>query len=249
MNELKPYLNYLKINFKTYLLVVIAVMITILLIGSGIEYFYLSSLDGASVSKATSSSYSSLFGSVSGIAVVYGIMLSIVEFNTMMNIRADRKSIMISSILFLIEFVVINSIIFMLLLKGHEYIISIISPVTLDIEKVGILEILECIMIVGVESSIGLALGAIFYRFGGIRVTIAIMIIASLVILLLGINVNYLDATLIESTISYIENLINNYELIISISFTLIMYIIYWNLMKKVPIKEYSKKKFLKIKM
>lgn len=249
MNELKPYLNYLKINFKTYLLVVTAVMIAILLIGTGIEYFYLNSLDGAVISNVAGRSYSSLFGSVSGIAAVYGIMLSIVEFNTMLNIRADRKSIMISSILFLIEFIVINSVIYMFLLKGHEYIISMISPVPLDIEKVGILEVFECIMIVGVESSIGLALGAVFYRFGGIKITIAITIIASLLILLLGINANYLDGMWIESVISYIENLVNNYEFIISVSFTLIMYAIYWNLMKKAPVKEYSKKKFIKIKM
>ncbi len=70
MTALKPYLNYLKINMKTYFLVVITVMLLILGIGFVMSYIYLDSVQGGAATKAGGMSFSSMYGSMSGVAMV-----------------------------------------------------------------------------------------------------------------------------------------------------------------------------------
>lgn len=52
MTALKPYLNYLKINMKTYFLVVTSVMVLILGIGLVMSYIYLASVQGGAATKS-----------------------------------------------------------------------------------------------------------------------------------------------------------------------------------------------------
>ncbi len=52
MTVLKPYLNYLKINMKTYFIVVTSVMVLILGIGLVMSYIYLDSVQGGAATKS-----------------------------------------------------------------------------------------------------------------------------------------------------------------------------------------------------
>lgn len=243
MTALKPYLNYLKINMKTYFLVVTSVMMLILGIGLVMSYIYLDSVQGGAATKTGGMSFSSMYGSMSGVAMVYGVLLSTVEFNTMMNMRADRKSIIIASTISLIEFTVISMIIFSILLIGAENIMQAMSPIPLVYKRLGIMEYLGLIII---QSSVGLVLGALFYRFGGIKIMIGITVLASIVVLF-GVSPSSFIQALGYKILYYIEIALENYEVILTVIFTLLMYTIYWFIMRKAPIKEYSKKNLFRI--
>lgn len=243
MTALKPYLNYLKINMKTYFIVVTTVMLLILGIGFVMSYIYLDSVQGGAATKAGGMSFSSMYGSMSGVAMVYGILLSTVEFSTMMNMRADRKSIIIASTISLIEFTIISMIIFSILLIGAENLMQAISPIPLVYKRLDIMEYLGLIII---QSSVGLVLGALFYRFGGIKMMIGITVLASIVVLF-GVSPSSFIQALGYKILYYIEIALENYEVILTVIFTLLMYTIYWLIMRKAPIKEYSKKNLLRI--
>lgn len=240
MTALKPYLNYLKINLKSYLTVITSIMVLIVGIGLVMSYIYLDSVQGGAATKAGGMSFSSMYGSMSGVAMVYGILLSTVEFSTMMNIRADRKSIIIASTISLIEFTIISMIIFSILLIGAEHMMVAISPIPLVFKRLDITEYLGLIII---QSSVGLVLGALFYRFGGIKIVIGITVLASIIVLF-GVSPSSFIQALGYKILYYIEIVLENYEVILTILFTLLMYAIYWLIMRKAPIKEYSKKKF-----
>lgn len=243
MTALKPYLNYLKINLKTYLAVVVGVMGLILAIGFVMTYIYLESVQGGAATKAGGTSFSSMYGSLSGVAMVYGILLSTLEFNIMMNMRADRKSIIFASIISLIEFTIISMIIFSILLIGSEYIIAAISPIPLVFKRLDIIGYLSLIVI---QSSVGLVLGALFYRFGGIKIIIGIMVLASIVVLF-AVSPSSMIQSLGVNILLYTEIALENYEVLLTVIFTLLMYTIYWLVMRKAPIKEYSKKNLFRI--
>ena len=243
MTALKAYLNYLKINMKTYFIVVTTVMLLILGIGFVMSYIYLDSVQGGAATKAGGMSFSSMYSSMSGVAMVYGILLSTVEFSTMMNMRADRKSIIIASTISLIEFTIVSMIIFSILLIGAENLMQAISPIPLVYKRLDIMEYLGLIII---QSSAGLVLGALFYRFGGIKMMIGITVLASIVVLF-GVSPSSFIQALGYKILYYIEIALENYEVILTVIFTLLMYTIYWLIMRKAPIKEYSKKKFLRI--
>lgn len=240
MTALKPYLNYLKINLKSYLTVITSIMVLIVGIGLVMSYIYLDSVQGGAATKAGGMSFSSMYGSMSGVAMVYGILLSTVEFSTMMNIRADRKSIIIASTISLIEFTIISMIIFSILLIGAEHMMVAISPIPLVFKRLDITEYLGLIII---QSSVGLVLGALFYRFGGIKIVIGITVLVSIIVLF-GVSPSSFIQALGYKILYYIEIVLENYEVILTILFTLLMYAIYWLIMRKAPIKEYSKKKF-----
>lgn len=240
MTALKPYLNYLKINLKSYLTVITSIMVLIVGIGLVMSYIYLDSVQGGAATKAGGMSFSSMYGSMSGVAMVYGILLSTVEFSTMMNIRADRKSIIIASTISLIEFTIISMIIFSILLIGAEHMMAAISPIPLVFKRLDITEYLGLIII---QSSVGLVLGALFYRLGGIKIVIGITVLASIIVLF-GVSPSSFIQALGYKILYYIEIVLENYEVILTILFTLLMYAIYWLIMRKAPIKEYSKKKF-----
>lgn len=240
MTALKPYLNYLKINLKSYLTVITSIMVLIVGIGLVMSYIYLDSVQGGAATKAGGMSFSSMYGSMSGVAMVYGILLSNVEFSTMMNIRADRKSIIIASTISLIEFTIISMIIFSILLIGAEHMMVAISPIPLVFKRLDITEYLGLIII---QSSVGLVLGALFYRFGGIKIVIGITVLVSIIVLF-GVSPSSFIQALGYKILYYIEIVLENYEVILTILFTLLMYAIYWLIMRKAPIKEYSKKKF-----
>lgn len=243
MTVLKPYLNYLKINMKTYFIVVTTVMLLILGIGFIMSYIYLDSVQGGAATKAGGMSFSSMYSSMSGVAMVYGILLSTVEFSTMMNMRADRKSIIIASTISLIEFTIISMIIFSILLIGAENLMQAISPIPLVYKRLDIMEYLGLIII---QSSAGLVLGALFYRFGGIKMMIGITVLASIIVLF-GVSPSSFIQAVGYKILYYIEIALENYEVLLTVIFTLLMYTIYWLIMRKAPIKEYSKKKFLRI--
>ena len=240
MTALKPYLNYLKINLKSYLTVITSIMVLIVGIGLVMSYIYLDSVQGGAATKAGGMSFSSMYGSMSGVAMVYGILLSNVEFSTMMNIRADRKSIIIASTISLIEFTIISMIILSILLIGAEHMMVAISPIPLVFKRLDITEYLGLIII---QSSVGLVLGALFYRFGGIKIVIGITVLVSIIVLF-GVSPSSFIQALGYKILYYIEIVLENYEVILTILFTLLMYAIYWLIMRKAPIKEYSKKKF-----
>ena len=243
MTALKPYLNYLKINMKRYFVVVTTVMLLILGIGFVMSYIYLDSVQGGAATKAGGMSFSSMYSSMSGVAMVYGILLSTVEFSTMMNMRADRKSIIIASTISLIEFTIISMIIFSILLIGAENLMQAISPIPLVYKRLDIMEYLGLIII---QSSAGLVLGALFYRFGGIKMMIGITVLASIIVLF-GVSPSSFIQALGYKILYYIEIALENYEVILTVIFTLLMYTIYWLIMRKAPIKEYSKKNLLRI--
>ena len=244
MTALKPYLNYLKINMKTYFIVVTTVMLLILGIGFVMSYIYLDSVQGGAATKAGGMSGSALcISGILGVAMVYGILLSTVEFSTMMNMRADRKSIIIASTISLIEFTIISMIIFSILLIGAENLMQAISPIPLVYKRLDIMEYLGLIII---QSSAGLVLGALFYRFGGIKMMIGITVLASIVVLF-GVSPSSFIQALGYKILYYIEIALENYEVLLTVIFTLLMYTIYWLIMRKAPIKEYSKKNLLRI--
>ena len=243
MTALKPYLNYLKINMKTYFLVTVGVMAIILVIAFSSNLAYLNHIRSGAGPKETAMSFGSLYGSIAGVAMVYGMMLSITEFNTMMNMRADRKSIIISSIVSLIEYTLASMVVFVIMIKGAELLLEAMSPVPLILDR---LSMMGYIVLIVVQSSVGLVLGALFYRFGGIKVMIGITIIASIV-LLFGVSSSSFIQALGYKILYYIEIALENYEVILTVIFTLLMYTIYWLIMRKAPIKEYSKKNFLRI--
>ncbi len=184
-----------------------------------------------------------MYGSMSGVAMVYGILLSTVEFNRMINMRADRKSIIIASTISLIEFTIISMIIFSILLIGAENLMQAISPIPLVYKRLDIMEYLGLIII---QSSVGLVLGALFYRFGGLKMIIGITVLASIVVLF-GVSPSSFIQALGYKILYYIEIALENYEVILTAIFTLLMYTIYWLVMRKAPIKEYSKKNLLRI--
>lgn len=244
MTALKPYLNYLKINLKTYLAVVVGVMGIILAIGFVMTYIYLESVQGGAATKASGTSFSSMYGSLSGVAMVYGILLSTLEFNIMMNMRADRKSIILASIISLIKFTIISMIIFSILLIGSEYIIAAISPIPLVFKRLDIIGYLSLIVI---QSSVGLVLGALFYRFGGLKIIIGIMVVVSIIVLF-AVSPSSMIQSLGVNILLYTEIALENYQVLLTVIFTLLMYTIYWLIMRKAPIREYAKKKILKSK-
>lgn len=243
MTALKSYLNYLKINMKTYFIVVTTVMLLILGIGFVMSYIYLDSVQGGAATKAGGMSFSSMYGSMYGLAMVYGILLSTVEFSTMMNMRADRKSIIIASTISLIEFTIISMIIFSILLIGAENLMQAISPIPLVYKRLDIMEYLGLIII---QSSAGLVLGALFYRFGGIKMMIGITVLASIIVIF-GVSPSSFIQAVGYKILYYIEIALENYEVLLTVIFTLLMYTIYWLIMRKAPIKEYSKKNLLRI--
>lgn len=237
MKKLRPYIEYLQINFKIYLLVWIAFLAFISIISIGDRV-----LSGASKIDLLSST---TIGSLTGIIFVYAITLSNFEFNTMLNIRSDRKSIIISSIISSIVFTLLVTILNVIFIKGLE---SIFNGFTLKTIEADISYILSSLKIFFLDISIGMVVGALIYRFGGIKFTLGLVFIGVIVILF-GVSPNSILQAIMYKTIYYVEVTVENYSTIATILITLIMYTIYSMLMINAPSKEYSKKSIFKSKM
>ena len=104
-----------------------------------------------------------------------------------------------------------------------------ISPIPLVYKRLDIMEYLGLIII---QSSAGLVLGALFYRFGGIKMMIGITVLASIIVLF-GVSPSSFIQALGYKILYYIEIALENYEVILTVIFTLLMYTIYWLIMRK----------------
>lgn len=240
MKRIRPYLDYLRINFKIYFMIMLffsILHITLSLIGM--------KLTSNNISASIKSSMYSSFGSISGITLVYGVILSFTEFNTMLNMRSDRNSIIKASIINTIEFLIANTILYYLYFLMIKTLTSLmIGGFNLEYGYI----VTEYIRILFLEITIGLAFGAILYRFGVLKVVVSTILIVSVVILF-GVSPSRIMQDMMYSGIYYIEVIIENYYNIATLLIGLLMYTIYYLLMRKAPLKEYSKKSIFKSKM
>lgn len=249
MKKIRPYLDYLRINFKIYFIIMLAfsiVYMIISLIGMKLTSNDISGSAGiAMYNTSIRSAMMSAFGSLSGITLVYGVILSFTEFNTMLNMRADRNSIIKASTINAIEFLIATVVLYFLYFLVMKTLTSLmIGNFNLEYGYT----VIEYFRILFLEITIGLAFGAILYRFGVLKVVVSIILIVSVVILF-GVSPSRIMQDMMYSGIYYIEVIIENYYNIAILLIGLLMYTIYYLLMRKAPLKEYSKKSIFKLKM